>query len=207
MSVAGLALGAACSALITGWALLFYAGLCMLSLLYQAPFRSREKPVRIRVRSLKDIPGSKDLFSALAWSVIIALIPISGLGEAHIHLQVWLIFALVFLTVLARSIIQDFRDLQADRMVGKETIPILLGEKKPRIDPLNFGPGLRASGGRFLESRGVVAGPGLALGIVWLWLCVPLFTQKTLIQGLRAEMLVDFSFILAGATGLALARF
>jgi len=80
-------------------------------------------------------------------------------------------------------------------------------EKKPRIDPLDSGLASLLLGIAFWKAEVSLPAAGLALGIFWLWLCVPLFTKKTLIQGLRAEMLVDFSFILAGAAGLALARF
>jgi len=207
LSLAGLVLGAVFAFLINAWALLFYAGLGLLSLLYQAPFGSGEKPGRFRVRSLMDIPGSKDLFSALAWSVMIVLIPLSGAGEEHTRPLVWLIFALIFLMVLARSVIQDFRDLQADRIVGKETIPILLGVNFSRAiihSVIALAALLLLAG----FARGLLGlpGAGIVAGLAWLWLCVPVFTRKTLIQGMRAELFIDFSFILAGGLGLVLAK-
>jgi 4-hydroxy-3-methylbut-2-enyl diphosphate reductase len=154
-----------------------------------------------------DIPGSKDLFSALAWSVMIVLIPLSGAGEEHARLLVWLIFALIFLMVLARSIIHDFRDLQADRMVGKETIPILLGVNLSRaiIHTVMALAALLLLAG-FAKGLLGLQGAGIAAGLVWLWLCVPVFTRKTLIHGLRAELLIDFGFILAGGLGLLLGQ-
>jgi len=208
LSLFGLVLGGAAAGMISSWALLFYIALCTLSLLYQSPFRSAEKQTMIPVRSLMDIPGSKDIFSALAWSVIIVLIPVTGQYAAHTRADVWLIFALIFLMVFARSLIQDFRDLQADRMVGKETLPILLGANRSRAIVYTIMVlAVVLLVGAFWKGLLRFPAVGIAAGLAWLWLCVPLFTRKTLIQGLRAELLIDFSFIIAGATGLVLSRF
>jgi (E)-4-hydroxy-3-methyl-but-2-enyl pyrophosphate reductase len=208
LSLFGLTLGGVCAGMINLWALVFYIALCTLSLLYQAPFRSSGKQALIPVRSLMDIPGSKDIFSALAWSVVIVLVPVTGQYGAHSRAEVWLCFVLVFLMVFSRSLLQDFRDLQADRMVGKETLPILLGEKRSRALVYSI---MALAGAVLAVSfwQGLIHLPalGIAAGLVWLWLCVPLFTRKTLIQGLRAELLIDFSFILAGAIGLVLGGF
>ena len=50
-------------------------------------------------------------------------------------------------------------------------------------------------------------GAGLLAGLIWLWLCVPFFTRRPIIQGLRAELMIDFSFILAGIIGLLMKIF
>jgi len=207
LSLFGLVSGAVFAFLINPWALLFYAGLSILSLLYQAQFRPQTKRGIFRFRSLMDIPASKDLFSALAWSVMIVLLPIAP--GAHFSLKVWLIFALIFLMVLARSIIQDFRDLQADRLAGKETIPTLLGADRSRIliHLLLSLAVLTLIIYFLLYNSSHLQALGLATGLLWLWLCVPLFTRRAVIQGLRAELMIDFSFILAGILGLLMSIF
>jgi len=212
LSLAGLVFGGIFTVLISPWALLFYLGLCTLSLLYRAPLRQEGRKMIFQFRSLMDIPASKDIFSALAWSVMIVLIPLSP--GAHFEPRVWLIFALIFLMVSARSIVQDFRDLQANRLAGKETIPTLLGARGSRIMIhsllslavlifiVHFGQDWGQSFTIHLAKRG--PGLGLLIGLGWLWLSVPFFTSRPIIQGLRAELLIDFSFILAGIIGLLL---
>jgi len=208
LSLLGLVSGGIFSALINPWALLFYAGLCVLSLLYQAQFRPAVKGAVFRFRSLMDIPGSKDIFSALAWAVMIVLVPLSGKPGSHFTFKVWLIFVLVFLMVIARSMVQDFRDLQADRIAGKETLPTLLGAKGSRAmihSLLSLAVIILLASFR-AEFFGLPE-LGLLIGLIWLWLCVPFFTRRPIIQGLRAELLIDFSFILASLVGLGLKIF
>ena len=205
LSLFGLLLGGVSCLLINFWALMFYAGLTVISLLYQAPLAGGGKRPVFRVGSLMEIPGSKDIMSALAWSVMIVLVPSTGMGEEHFHLGAWLIFTLVLLMVFARSVIQDFRDLQADRMVRKETIPILLGVNLSRAlihSVLALAAILIGVG--FWQGLIGVPAMGILAGLVWLWLCVPIYTRKTVIHGLRAELLIDFNFILAGIVGLIL---
>ncbi len=203
LSMIGLVLGGVFAALTNPWALLFYAGLCILGLLYQARFR--QKGPIFKFRSLMDIPGSKDLFSALAWSVMIVLVPLAGKPEAHVQFKPWLMFGLIFLMVIARSIVQDFRDLQADRLAGKETVPTLLGPAGSRaLVHLIMGLAVLVLSASLWLRLFPPAGLGLLLGLFWLWLCVPFFTSRPIIQGLRAELLIDFSFILAGIAGLGL---
>ncbi len=207
LSLLGLLSGGIFSFLINPWALLFYAGLSILSLLYQAQFRPASQGMIFRFRSLMDIPGSKDLFSALAWAAMIILVPLSGKPGSH-SFRVWLGFVLVFLFVLARSMVQDFRDLQADRIAGAENLPTLLGAKRSRI-MIHSLLSLAALilGLSLVRSWFSLPGAGLLAGLIWLWLCVPFFTRRPIIQGLRAELMIDFSFILAGIIGLLMKIF
>jgi 4-hydroxybenzoate polyprenyltransferase len=80
-------------------------------------------------RRIRDIPGSKTVLIALAWGVATAALP----PLSHSDRYGWT-NAMVFLwmagLVFVRTAFFDILDMQGDRLVGKETIAILLGEKK-----------------------------------------------------------------------------
>ncbi len=96
----------------------------ILGILYRIRIGIGRRPFRIF-----DIPGSKNLLHGLAWSIVIAAIPILA---HHIHSPVSLILGpgLVFLIVFSGTVLFDFKDYQGDRFAGKETLPILLGRHR-----------------------------------------------------------------------------
>lgn len=81
-----------------------------------------------KITSIKDIPGSKTILIVLAWGTVTCLLP------AITHHKNYLSVAVVFLfatgLVFARTAFFDILAIQGDRITGKETLPILLGEKK-----------------------------------------------------------------------------
>lgn len=101
------------------WAGVLTASAIILGLLYQVriPFA--------RVQLIR-IPGSKDLFTAGAWAVFTCCIP-ALIAEGRLLPAAFLASAIVFSIAMVRALAYDIKDLQGDRMVGKETIPIYLG--------------------------------------------------------------------------------
>jgi len=77
----------------------------------------------------KRIPGSKTVLVTLAWGMAAALVPaLDALGHfspSSVMAFVW-ISALVFV----RTAFFDISGMQGSRIVGRETIPILLGERR-----------------------------------------------------------------------------
>ncbi|MHC4660421.1 MAG: 4-hydroxy-3-methylbut-2-enyl diphosphate reductase [Planctomycetota bacterium] len=82
-------------------------------------------------RKLKDIPASKDIFCALGWGAVIALLPVLG-GGYPAKPAMWVAFAVVFIVVFVRSTLMAVTDVQRDQAVGKETIPVVLGLRKTK---------------------------------------------------------------------------
>ncbi|MFW5874615.1 MAG: 4-hydroxy-3-methylbut-2-enyl diphosphate reductase [bacterium] len=82
-----------------------------------------------KVSMLKRIPGSKTVLVTMAWGIAAALIPAldayGSVGASGIIAFLW-ICALVFV----RTSFFDIIDMQGSRIVGRETIPIILGEKR-----------------------------------------------------------------------------
>lgn len=86
---------------------------------------------RLGARRLMDIPGSKDVFLGLAWTAVIAILIVPASGSVFspaTGIAALFVFSLAF----TRSLVYSIRDVQSDRMVGRETIPVLIGESRTR---------------------------------------------------------------------------
>ncbi|MBD3285401.1 4-hydroxy-3-methylbut-2-enyl diphosphate reductase [candidate division WOR-3 bacterium] len=82
-------------------------------------------------RRLMDIPGSKDLFLGIAWTVVIAILVVPA-SDSNFSPATGIAALFVFGIAFTRSLVYSIRDIQGDRMVGRETIPVLIGEKNTR---------------------------------------------------------------------------
>jgi len=105
------------------------AGLSLLGVIYSIPI----VPERVRhiwkYTKMRDIPGSKNLLEALAWAVVIALIPLLEPSGVHL-MNIEVSFLFVLMMVFVRAAFFDVLEVQGDLVVGVETLPITLGEKK-----------------------------------------------------------------------------
>jgi 4-hydroxy-3-methylbut-2-enyl diphosphate reductase len=86
----------------------------------------------VRYKNLKDIPTSRDLFVALAWAVLITFMPATLKDTFNVSPVTFFVFAWVFLLAFLRSVIFDLRDIEGDRIMGRETLVILVGENRAR---------------------------------------------------------------------------
>jgi 4-hydroxy-3-methylbut-2-enyl diphosphate reductase len=150
---------------------------------------------------IKDIPGSKTLLVALAWGVVTSLLP--PLAQEGRFLSATLVaFLFTSILVFVRSTLYDFKDIQGDLMVGKETIPIVLG--KWRAEALVVFLLI------FLGAVLTVAGPlgwttslasFLLISLGYAVSYYYLYRQKVTGLGFLFEWIVDGSFIFAGLLG------
>jgi 4-hydroxybenzoate polyprenyltransferase len=86
------------------------------------------KPI-FKVRKLREIPGSKTLFVSIAWAFITVILPLLGSGAEKSAAAISWIFIFSLSLAYVRCSLFDVFDMQGDRIVGKETLPVLLGEK------------------------------------------------------------------------------
>ncbi len=79
-------------------------------------------------RRIKDIPGAKTILIAMAWGIVTSILPaLSNISNIYSALIAFIFSAgLVFVT----TALVDILGIQGDRITGRETIPILIGEKK-----------------------------------------------------------------------------
>jgi 4-hydroxy-3-methylbut-2-enyl diphosphate reductase len=153
-------------------------------------------------RRIKDIPGSKTILIALAWGVVTSVLPPISIFGTYGAVNA-LIFAWSTALVFVRTAFFDILDMQGDRLVGKETIPILLGEKRS----LQLLKGLLA---------GLVVGlpvlsaltpmPAFAVSLALcpaaMFAVLLAFEKSLLLPGVRLEFLVESHLVLAGVLAL-----
>ena len=154
--------------------------------------------VGFRYRRIRDIPGSKTLLIAIAWGIVTAALPpLSLTGKAS-----W-IAGIIFLwtagIVFVRTAFFDILDMQGDRIVGKETFAILLGEKRSMRLLKNMLIGLIAAL-ILLSFFHLISYLGLVL-IGWpifFLLLLTAYERGVLLPSIKLEFLVETNFILAG---------
>ncbi|MBW2121136.1 MAG: 4-hydroxy-3-methylbut-2-enyl diphosphate reductase [Deltaproteobacteria bacterium] len=165
---------------------------------YSLSFIPSGRLERIRYRRLKDIPGSKTLFIALAWAGVTSLVaPLST--SFGLSLNLLATFLVLAAMVLIRSAAFDLRDIQGDLIVGKETIPIVLGEKHTQR-LLALTAALTGLAFLVLPPLGVLPflSYGLVAGIFYMGYCLQLVFRHEFVRSERLELLMDGGFILQG---------
>jgi 4-hydroxy-3-methylbut-2-enyl diphosphate reductase len=152
----------------------------------------------IKYKKLRDVPGSKDIFIALAWAWVIVLIP-SLKEELYFSFRSLTIMGFVFITLFMRSLIFDIVSIEDDRIVGRETIPIVIGPKKTQAMLL----ALSVIIGLFMISSAAIGlipalGYYLAIPPVLIVICFYIFQKQRLQASTLFEGIVDTNFILSG---------
>ncbi|MEW5911002.1 MAG: 4-hydroxy-3-methylbut-2-enyl diphosphate reductase [Thermodesulfobacteriota bacterium] len=183
--------------------LLLVAVMSLSGVLYSVPVIPPWLRKKIKVASLKDIPGSKTLSAALAWAFIVAVLPAVSHGH-FAPLTSSLAFAYTLVLVFCRCAIFDVLDVQGDLIVGKETIPIMLGEARARrlVWWLLAGLGLAMLLAPALGAPAALCW-GLLLPVAGVGLMHYLLARRIIMPGALGEGLVDLNFWLAGLVGLA----
>ncbi|MGD8367594.1 MAG: 4-hydroxy-3-methylbut-2-enyl diphosphate reductase [Desulfobacterales bacterium] len=171
-------------------------------------YNLRILPARLsggRYRGLKDIPGAKTLLIAAAWAVVTAIFPsLSATGTfTPAVATVSLAAALI---VFARTAFFDVLDMQGDRIVGRGTIPILLGEARTiRLLQWVLAASVLLLAGVSAAGWTGPLGYALALCPVSMYGVLIGHQKEKVLPGIRLEFLMDTHFILAGAIGLLFA--
>ena len=151
-----------------------------------------------KYRKIRDIPGSKTLLIAVAWGIVTAVLPpLSKFGTIQ-----WINFLVALWAigiVFVRSAFFDILDMQGDRLVGKETIPILLGEKRSmrllKIILIVLTVALIVLSVLQLTSS---LGFALILCPAFIALIIMAYERAQMFPGIRLEFLLETQFILAG---------
>jgi len=147
---------------------------------------------------LKDISGSKTILITMAWGVVTTLLPTLSAGNSA-GWETVLVFFWSTSLVFVRSAFFDILDVQGDRIVGKGTIPILLGEKKTlrflkRILAALVVLSLLAAAAKVISTLAVA----LIFCPVFLWIVLSAHEQGYMHPGIRLEFLVETIFVSAG---------
>ena len=162
------------------------------------------KSPMISIHRLKDIPASKDFFVGVAWAVLTAIIPamIAGSDIASPSLGVACFFT--FTLVYIRSVLTDIRDIEGDKLVGRETIPILIGKKATKI----FLAFLSTTAAAALVIAYVLEwtdlfGVVLVLSIFYTGFYLLLYHYRIIKGGVKFDLVVDGVFYVTGLLAVA----
>jgi 4-hydroxy-3-methylbut-2-enyl diphosphate reductase len=150
---------------------------------------------------IKDIPGSKTLLVALAWGVVTSLLPPLA-QEGRFLSATPVAFLYSSILVFVRSTLYDFKDIQGDLMVGKETIPIVLGKRKTEslvVFLLIFLGAVLTAAGPLGWTTSLA--PFLLFSLVYAVFYYFLYRKKVTGWGFLFEWNVDGSFVFAGLLG------
>jgi (E)-4-hydroxy-3-methyl-but-2-enyl pyrophosphate reductase len=150
------------------------------------------------VTKLKEIPGSKALFTAVAWGVLAALIPVvcSDRGSSG---ATAIAFFFVAGMIFIRSGLFEIMAIEGDRVVGKETLAIALGKERT-LNLLSVGSLLFIAMLLLAAWVGIIPSLGYALSLSGLYALgyLTLYRRGVLESSLMLESLVEGNMILAG---------
>jgi 4-hydroxy-3-methylbut-2-enyl diphosphate reductase len=153
-------------------------------------------------KKLKDIPGSKTLSIALAWGSVTSILPALTLNH-RINISTVIAFLFVIVLVFVRSALFDIMDIQGDRIVGKETIPIIIGEHKT-IYVLKLSLGIISLILLSSSLSGLTPSLGYLLLVcaVYAYSYLLIYERKIISHGVMLEGMVESNFVLGWLVSL-----
>ena len=198
---------AAAASLVLALTISFIAGLHAFILLFLISifgvlYNTKILPGNLRFKSLKDLPGSKNIFMAIAWAAVVAVLP-----QLEISLSVTagmlVAFLFTFGIVFVRSAISDILDIQSDRLIGRETIPVLIGKKPTQI----LLQGILVLLVILLSvSHALGWTPSLSFALLvcifFMWIYFRLCVRRAAFSGVVQEGILETSYIIAGISSL-----
>jgi (E)-4-hydroxy-3-methyl-but-2-enyl pyrophosphate reductase len=155
-----------------------------------------------RFQSLKDLPGSKNIFMAVAWGTVTAIIPALNY-KAGLHTASIIAFVFTFGVVFIRSAMSDILEIQSDKLIGRETIPVLFGKAPTMI--------LLKIISLILLVLLIISNPAgwtttlsffLIACVLYIWICFQLCDRKSGFSGAVMEGLLETSYIIVGLSVL-----
>ncbi len=161
-------------------------------------YNTRILPPGWRFQSLKDIPGSKNIATAIAWAAVAALLPWIEAGPTPTPGVVTAFFFIAGI-VFIRSALSDILDIQSDRLIGRETLPVLIGGEKTLVLLQGI------SGLLFvLLFAAYPAGWATSLSfflltcVFYIWICFKLCDRRAAFSPVVLEGLLETNYVIAG---------
>jgi len=155
-------------------------------------------PGKWHFRGLKDLPGSKNIFMSAAWGIVAAILPVL---DRNYSFNTGLIVAFVFTfgVVFIRSAMSDILEIQSDKLIGQETIPVFFGRDRTitilKIISLILLVLLVFS---YLAGWTSSLSIFLIVCVLYLWICFRFCDKQTALSGAVKEGLLETGYIMAG---------
>ena len=151
-----------------------------------------------RLGRIKDIPGSKTVLIVFAWGTVTCLLP--AVAHQNNLAAVAVVFLFATGLVFARTAYFDILAIQGDRITGKETLPILLGEKQS-FDIIKYVLVFNICLILLAFFIDLLVNNAFFLAFIpfCMLLLIRFFEKDSLISGAHREFIIEFSLL---ATGL-----
>ena len=175
-------------------AFLFLLAMSTLGILYNAQLAPSGWPFR----SIRDLPGSKNITVALAWAAITAVLPPVA-EKLPLTETTAVSFAFIFGIVFVRSVLSDLLGVQSDKLVGKETIPVLIGNDHTQqlLNMISLALVMMLAAAPTLV-RTVSLSYFLIIPVIYIWICFRLYDKKPGLIGVVKEGVLETAYIIAG---------
>jgi 4-hydroxybenzoate polyprenyltransferase len=155
-------------------------------------------PSSWRFQNLKDLPGSKNIFMAVAWGTVTAILPALS-KDYTFNAGLAVAFIFTFGVVFIRSAISDVLEIQNDKLIGRETIPVLIGKSPTKmvlkiISLILLTILLVSAPAGWTSSLSFM----LLMCILYIWICFQLCDRRSGLSGAFMEGLLETSYVIAG---------
>ena len=172
--------------------------LCIISLLgvlYKVKIIPGGLKIGKKIQRISDVPGSKTVLIALAWGTVTAALP-------HLSVSLEITPSMIFVslwasvTAFVRTAFFDILGMQGDRIVGQESLPIVLGEKKTfrileRLLVIFLVALLLAP----IVHLATTLAYGMILSVLYMATVLAAFERNWVVPGFRFEFLVETLFV------------
>ena len=161
-------------------------------------YNMRILPKKWRFRSLKDLPGSKNTFMSIAWGIVTAFLPALS-KDYSFHAGLIVAFCFTFGIVFIRSAMSDILEIQSDKLIGQETIPVFFGKTRTLI-VLEIISLMLSALLIFSYTAGWTSSLSFFLlaCILYIWICFQYCDKRLGLSGAVKEGLLETSYIMAG---------
>jgi (E)-4-hydroxy-3-methyl-but-2-enyl pyrophosphate reductase len=161
-------------------------------------YNMRILPKKWHFRSLKDLPGSKNIFMSIAWGIVAAILPALS-KDYSFHAGLIVAFGFTFGIVFIRSAMSDILEIQSDKLIGQETIPVFFGKTRA-ITVLKIISLILSVLLLFSYPAGWTSSLSFFLFacILYIWICFRFCDKESALSGAVKEGLLETSYIMAG---------
>ncbi|KAF0244445.1 MAG: 4-hydroxy-3-methylbut-2-enyl diphosphate [Planctomycetota bacterium] len=153
---------------------------------------------RLGIRRLKDIPASRDLSTAIGWTMMTTVFPFLSVGKLPGPTNL-LVFLAVFCMVFLRTTALGIRDVAGDKIVGQETVFKALGRAAARNLAALIALVLAGSLGALAFALHVESALWLTPVVAYVALYSIAFFRWGAPKGFLAEMVTDGQNLIVGA--------
>jgi len=182
-----------------------FAVLCVISvlgLLYNVRLFPGGLKIGRKIETISDVPGSKTILIAVAWGTVTVALP-------HLAVALQVTTTMVFVSLLASALVFvrtaffDILDMQGDRLVGQESLPIVIGKDRTlrllkqllilSLAILLFAPVMRLT---------TTLAHGIILSVLYMAWVVQAFEKDWIVPGFRFEFVVETIFLFSAGVSL-----